>query len=241
MISPCVADSIDVDDLMEQIRARLREKRGVDYTAEEIRELAGVRLERFINPRAVRSDLMASYREARRPLPIVSGSIFAARRPLIGRLRTLLHPVLRLFFNPDPIVEMITCVNDISNTMTARSDLYFELLNNTVLELTRTSIEVKNLQMRVDSLSGRLEFSERRARALEALLQMDDTPLDEQDDPADDDRSEGPGTRSRRRRARRARGRGESAASGVTRAAETRPEGGVDDPGEGGSAVRPTN
>ena len=47
-------DSIDVDDLMEQIRARLREKRGVDYTAEEIRELAGVRLERFINPRAVR-------------------------------------------------------------------------------------------------------------------------------------------------------------------------------------------
>src|ERR1051325_10014418 len=33
------SDSINVEQIMEQIRARIREKRGVDYTEQEIREL----------------------------------------------------------------------------------------------------------------------------------------------------------------------------------------------------------
>jgi hypothetical protein len=48
--------------------------------------------------------------------------------------------------------------------------LYYELIHNLVLELTRTGIEVKNLKMRVESLTGRLEFNERRARALESAV-----------------------------------------------------------------------
>jgi hypothetical protein len=40
-----------------------------------------------------------------------------------------------------------------------------------VLELTRASIEVKNLKMRLESVQSRLEFNERRARALEAVVQ----------------------------------------------------------------------
>jgi hypothetical protein len=43
-------------------------------------------------------------------------------------------------------------------------------MHNLVLETTRLSIEVKNLKMRVESLTGRLEFNERRARALEAVV-----------------------------------------------------------------------
>jgi hypothetical protein len=44
-------------------------------------------------------------------------------------------------------------------------------MHNLVLELTRLSIEVKNLKMRVESVSGRLDFSDRRARALESVMQ----------------------------------------------------------------------
>jgi hypothetical protein len=44
-------------------------------------------------------------------------------------------------------------------------------MHNLVLELTRLSIEVKNLKMRVESVSGRLDFSDRRARALESVVQ----------------------------------------------------------------------
>ena len=38
-------------------------------------------------------------------------------------------------------------------------------------ELTRLGIEVKNLKMRVESMSSRLDFDERRARALEGVVQ----------------------------------------------------------------------
>ena len=35
------SDSVNVEQIMEQIRARIREKRGVDYTEAEIQQLAG--------------------------------------------------------------------------------------------------------------------------------------------------------------------------------------------------------
>ena len=51
---------------MEQIRARIREKRGVDYTEQQMRELAAVKLEKFLDPRGVRSDLLQRFRSASR-------------------------------------------------------------------------------------------------------------------------------------------------------------------------------
>ena len=52
---------------MEQIRARIREKRGVDYTEAQIQELAAVKLEKFLDPRGVRSDLLDQFRRAAPP------------------------------------------------------------------------------------------------------------------------------------------------------------------------------
>ena len=43
-------------------------------------------------------------------------------------------------------------------------------MHNLVMETTRLGIEVKNLKMRVESLASRLEFNERRARALESVV-----------------------------------------------------------------------
>ena len=56
------SDSVNVEQIMEQIRARIQEKRGVDYTEQQIQEMASVKLERFLDPRGVRSDLLDQFR-----------------------------------------------------------------------------------------------------------------------------------------------------------------------------------
>ena len=44
-------DAVDVEQIMRQIRARIQSKRGVDYTEQQIQELANVKLERFLDPK----------------------------------------------------------------------------------------------------------------------------------------------------------------------------------------------
>src|SRR5437016_3840241 len=56
------SDSVDVEQIMRQIRARIREKRGVDYTEAEVQQLAKVKLEKFLDPRGLRSDLLEQFR-----------------------------------------------------------------------------------------------------------------------------------------------------------------------------------
>jgi hypothetical protein len=65
-----------------------------------------------------------------------------------------------------------------------REELYYEILHNLVVELTRLGIEVHNLRMHVESLSGRLDFDERRGRALESVVQYRTTPLTGGSNPA---------------------------------------------------------
>ena len=65
---------------MRQIRSRIREKRGVDYTEEEIRELANVKLEKFLDPRGVRSDLLEQFRRRKAAMPAPQNFAFEERR-----------------------------------------------------------------------------------------------------------------------------------------------------------------
>src|SRR5580765_1981107 len=184
------SDSVNVEHIMEQIRARIREKRGVDYTEAQIRELAAVKLEKFLDPRGVRSDLLDQFRKAMPAYepPVLpnysfeSDTLFESHRGIIRFFRKLFHPLLKLFlFNPNPLIRALNIQAQL-NTMYAEREaqressrramdqLYYELIHNLVLELTRNGIEVKNLKMRVESLSSRLEFNERRARALESAV-----------------------------------------------------------------------
>ena len=183
------SDSVDVEQIMTQIRTRIREKRGVDYTEEELRQLASVKLEKFLDPTKVRSDLIAHYRRLREPgsgatAPpenyafddhLVYGSARGGTGGVITRIRRLLNPVLKLFFNPNPIIQVLNRQSAINAYNREEFDrtaaLNYELIHNLVLEVTRLGIEVKNLKMRVESLSGRLDFSDRRARALESVVQ----------------------------------------------------------------------
>ena len=183
------SDSVNVEQIMEQLRARIREKRGVDYTEQQIRELAAVKLEKFLDPRGVRSDLLEQFRKAQPAyeppeLPnfaFEDATLFESHRAPIRWIRKLLLPILKLFFNPNPLIQALhiqSRLNTLNAEREARREatrrqldqLYYELIHNLVIETTRLGIDVKNLKMRLESVSSRLEFNERRARALESAV-----------------------------------------------------------------------
>ena len=173
------SDNVDVEQIMRQIRSRIREKRGVDYTEEEIRELANVKLEKFLDPRGVRSDLLDQFRRSKAAMPAPENfafeeeTLYETHRGFIRWIRKLLNPLLKLLFNPNPLIQALHIQSELNTRNAKREELdtlHYEVMHNLVLELTRTSIEVKNLKMRVESMSSRLDFDERRARALEGVV-----------------------------------------------------------------------
>src|SRR5439155_18982450 len=141
-------------------------------------QLAKVKIEKFLNPRGLRSDLVEQFRRREyTPSPPLSKlelkefSIYGTHRGLLRGIRQLLQPVLKLFINPNPLVHFVwtqahqqAAINEeIDRWMRKREQLdakmdplYYELLHNLVIELTRTGIEVHNLKMRLESLSSRL-------------------------------------------------------------------------------------
>lgn len=216
------SDNVDVEQIMRQIRSRIREKRGVDYTEEEIRELANVKLEKFLDPRGVRSDLLDQFRRARAAAPppenfaFEEETLYETHRGFIRWIRKLLNPLLKLFFNPNPLIQALHIQSNLNTRNAKREELdtlYYEVLHNLVIELTRTSIEVKNLKMRVESISSRLDFDERRARALEGVVMYRPGAAAPLQPPAGTERpAEGggdPSERRTRRRRRRPRRRGD--------------------------------
>ena len=231
------SDSVNVEQIMRQIRARIREKRGVDYTEQQIRELAAVKLERFLDPQKVRSELLQQFRQGGiAPLPnyaFEDTTLFESHRlPLLHSVRRLLRPVLKLFFNPNPLIHALHMQAEINTRHAQYTELSYEVLHNLVVEVTRLGIDVKNLQMRVESLSGRLDFNERRSRALEGVVQYrpGEAPEDEPSPAADsaaparrngDQQAAAEPRRRRRRRRSRRTGRGDGAETGLeTEAAE---------------------
>jgi hypothetical protein len=214
------SDAVDVEQIMRQVRSRIREKRGVDYTEDEIRELASVKLERFLDPKGVRSDLLEQYRKRRetattaRNYAFEDTTLYESSRPLLRAIRKLLNPILKLFFNPTPLVEALHIQSKLNDNYNQAEALYYELIHNLVLETTRLGIEVKNLKMRVESMSSRLDFDERRARALEGVVQYRPgavAPLQPPTNGTSPGPSTGPGAGAndadRRLRRRRRRGR----------------------------------
>src|SRR5262245_42906720 len=191
------SESVDVEQIMKQIRSRIVEKRGADYTEDQVRELASVRLEKFLEPKNLRSDLLEQFRRSRpaittEPVAIEppytpeEADIFATHRGALRFMRKLFNPLLKLLFNPNPLLHVIHKQAEFNVDLLKREArrrmefdksraewhaLYYEVLHNLVLETTRLGIEVQNMRMRIESLSSRLDFSERRVRALEGVVQ----------------------------------------------------------------------
>jgi hypothetical protein len=125
--------------------------------------------------------------------------------------RRLLRPLLKLFFNPNVLSTVLHRQAVLNQLQEERHALYYEAIHNLVLETTRAGIELKSLKMRVESLQSRLEFNDRRARALEGVVQYRPDAL-------------------------QARGRGPGVASRAD-TDRTEPQGGVD-PITGGESLR---
>ena len=255
------SDSVNVEQIMEQIRARIREKRGSDYTEQQIQELAAVKLEKFLDPRGVRSDLLEQFRRAQPQyappeLPnyaFEEHTLFESHRALLRLIRRLLRPILKLFFNPNPLIQALNIQSQLNTGYAEREarheaarhtfdQLHYEVMHNLVVETTRLGIEVKNLKMRVESLTSRLEFNERRARALEGVVVYrpeespdivpPELPAPQPAGAVEASRptpggsspaSEGPGVRSRRRRRRRGR-RGSGSVAAIMGGGAVAPE-----------------
>jgi hypothetical protein len=178
------SDSVDVEQIMKQIRSRIREKRGVDYTEEEIRELANVKLEKFIDPKGVRSGLLEEYRRVSAPEPPAPNyafgeeTLYETHRGPIRWMRAALRPFLKMLFNPNPLIQALHIQADLNQRNAERwakreqlDALHYEVIHNLVVEVTRNTLEVKSLKMRLESMASRLDFDERRARALEGVVQ----------------------------------------------------------------------
>src|SRR5687767_7147581 len=247
------SESVDVEQIMKQIRARILEKRGADYTEDQIRELASVRLEKFLDSKNLRSDLLEQFRKSRpavhteppkieAPYAFDDQTLFTSHRAPLRLMRRLLMPILKLFFNPNVLNQILHTQAQFNVMLLKResrrkiefdrsraewNSLYYEVLHNLVLETTRMGIEVQNLRMRVESLSSRLDFSERRVRALEGVVQYRPEAVRDQRAPDEDEEEPisigvtgsaeaiqpaqqgqpGQGDGSARRRRRRRRGR----------------------------------
>ena len=255
------SDGVDVVRIMEQVRDRIREKHGEDYTEQQIRELANVKLEGVLEPAAARPPLVERSRRQRReqdaaPAPAAPESfefgpqsIYASRGFLgwlLYPIRRLLSPVLKLFFDVDPIVQALQVQREINaqhaefvdrvarllalsnSRLAAREEidaLNYEVMNNLVLEMTRLSVEMKNHRMRVESVAGRLDFNERQARAVEGVAQRRTEARAAAD--ASSGEGEAEGAEPKRRRRRRGRRRSARAATDAedTSAAAAQPAG----------------
>ena len=169
------SDAVDVDEIMKQIRGRIREKRGVDYTEADLQHLANIKMEQFLDPRKLRSDLVEQFKRQRAASPAPHSQEGAPQVETGNALkrfaRKIVKRIVRSAVNPQDMVDAMHA------EFRRREELYYEILHNLVIELTRLGIEVHNLRMHVESMSSRLDFDERRGRALEGVVQYRTTPL----------------------------------------------------------------
>ena len=126
----------------------------------------------------------------------------------------------------DTHVELSERFEKIAKARVELDALTYEVLNNLVVEMTRLSIDVKNHKMRVESVASRLDFDERRARALEQVVAYRPNVRKSSTDSANgakDDGGDGSQGRRRRRR-RRGRRRPDAATTEVKEATASEPQ-----------------
>jgi len=93
-------ESLNVEQIMDQIRTRIREKKGVDYEEQQIQELAKAKLDQLLDPRSVQTDLLdrlkklqPSFEAPQLPsFEFEDTTLFDSTRGLLRTIRRLLQP-----------------------------------------------------------------------------------------------------------------------------------------------------
>jgi hypothetical protein len=186
-------DHVDVEQIMREIRARISQRHGIDLTTQQIQELAARRLEAILDPRTVKPSLLEQLRRSAgspiEPRPVEPGlsyafeatTLYESPNAFVRFMRRLLQPVLKLFFNPNPLIQAMHTQTRINQAALAReaererrqaewNALHYEILQRLVLEISRTSLEGQGLSMRVESLAAKVDFNERRVRGVENTI-----------------------------------------------------------------------
>jgi hypothetical protein len=177
---------------MREIRSRISQRHGIELTTQQIQELAARRLEAILDPRTVKPSLLEQIRRSAStpadapltPEPTYSfedTTIYDSHHGSLRFIRRLLNPLLKLFFNPNPVISALNAqakLNQAAALREAERDrrqsewnaLHYEILQRLVLEIARTSLDAQQLSMRIEALSAKVEFAERRARSIEGTL-----------------------------------------------------------------------
>jgi hypothetical protein len=185
-------DHVDVEQIMRDIRSRIATRQGIDLSNQQIQDLAARRLESILDPRAIRPSLLDALRRtagespSRRAARVPSEpaftfedtTIYDSHRGALRLIRRLLNPLLKLFFNPNPLiralhlqarlnVEAVERDAERDRRQTEWNALHYEIVQRLVTEVSQVSLELKSLSMRVESLDAKVDFNERRVREIE--------------------------------------------------------------------------
>jgi hypothetical protein len=188
-------DHVDVEQIMRDIRARISQRHGIELSNQQIQELAARRLEAILDPRTVKPALLDQLRKsagqpprvdaeqpATPPYTFEADTLFESHRGAMRFIRALLKPILKLFFNPNPLIHALNTqarLNADAARRAAEADrhqaewnaLHYELLQRVVTEASRSSLETQALLQRVESLSAKVDFNDRRVRNIEGAAQ----------------------------------------------------------------------
>jgi hypothetical protein len=187
---PAHRDQLDVEQIMREIRSRISERHGIDLTAQQIQDLAARRLEAILDPRTIKPSLMDELRRAsglpadtpssdpENDEPLTESALYKSDNGFVRALRKLLNPLLKLLFNPTAIVDALNTQARRAKAAEAReaelrgrqtewNALHFEILRRLVTDVARVEIDNQHLAHRVESLTAKVDFNERRVRGLE--------------------------------------------------------------------------
>jgi hypothetical protein len=187
-------NGVDVEQIMREIRSRISQRHGIELSTPQIQELAARRLEAILEPRNVKPQLLEQLRKSASAAPEIPASapvetyefddatLYETHRGLLRLFRTLLNPILTLFFNPTPLIHALHAQAKINKELAAReaererrqsewNALQYELVQRVVVETARISIEMQALSSRIESLSAKVDFNERRVRGMETAPQ----------------------------------------------------------------------
>lgn len=188
-------DQVDVEQIMRDIRGRIAQRQGIDLSNQQIQDLAARRLESVLDPRAIKPSLLDGLRRgAAAPTGPVDKipneptfsfedtTIYDSHRGALRFARRLFNPLLKLLFNPNPLIQALHLQAKL-NVETAERNaerdrrqtewnaLHFEIVQRMVTEVSRVSLELQALTMRVDALAARVDFNDRRVGLIEGSAQ----------------------------------------------------------------------
>lgn len=186
---------MDVEQIMREIRAKISQRHGVELTDQQVQELAARRLESILDLRSIkpgfldqlrrsagaRPDTVAAADRATAPYEFEDTTLYDSPSGFTRFIRKLLNPILKLLFNPNPLIRALHLQSRLNTDLAKReaerdlrqaewNALHFEILQRVVSEASRATLELQNLSLRVESLAAKVDFNERRVRGIEGVV-----------------------------------------------------------------------